>query len=227
MKKNYEEVPDWWFYVVLILTLVLSLFACEGFGKQLQLPWWGLLLACGIALLFTLPVGIIQATTNRQPGLNVITELIIGYLYPGKPLANVCFKTYGYISMVQALSLTQDLKLGHYMKVPPKSMFIVQMVQGTCYQLKLCTTFAGELLGIFFNWYVYKRHKRWYARHTYVLSAALDAGVAFMGVLIFFVLQSFDNSYGPDWWGLEANDHCPLASCPTAPGIVVKGCPVL
>ena len=64
MKKNYEEVPQWWFIAILVAMVALSLFACEGFDKQLQLPWWGLLLACGIALLFTLPIGVIQATTN-------------------------------------------------------------------------------------------------------------------------------------------------------------------
>jgi hypothetical protein len=57
----------------------------------------------------------------------VITELIIGYLYPGRPLANVAFKTYGYISMSQAIMFLQDFKLGHYMKIPPRSMFIVQV----------------------------------------------------------------------------------------------------
>ena len=28
------------------------------------------------------------------------------------------FKTYGYITMYQALQFTSDFKLGHYMKVP-------------------------------------------------------------------------------------------------------------
>ena len=64
----------------------------------------------------------------QQPALNVITELIIGYILPGKPLANVAFKTYGYISMTQALMFLADFKLGHYMKIPPKSMFIVQVI---------------------------------------------------------------------------------------------------
>lgn len=64
----------------------------------------------------------------QGPGLNVITELVIGYLYPGKPLANVTFKTYGYISMSQALTFLTDFKLGHYMKIPPKSMFLVQVL---------------------------------------------------------------------------------------------------
>jgi hypothetical protein len=64
MKKNYKQVPQWWFHSILISMVALALYACEGFDKQLQLPWWGLLMACGIALFFTLPIGIIQATTN-------------------------------------------------------------------------------------------------------------------------------------------------------------------
>ncbi len=63
----------------------------------------------------------------QVPGLNIITEYMMGYILPGQPIANVCFKTYGYISMTQAVSFLQDFKLGHYMKIPPRSMFIVQV----------------------------------------------------------------------------------------------------
>ncbi|KAF9359117.1 hypothetical protein BGX26_000138 [Mortierella sp. AD094] len=84
---------------------------------------------CGvIAFIFALPVGIVQAVTNQQPGLNVVTEYVIGYLMPGHPIANVTFKAYGYITNVQALQFTQDLKLGHYMKIPPRIMFWVQVI---------------------------------------------------------------------------------------------------
>ncbi|EEB91046.1 hypothetical protein MPER_10666, partial [Moniliophthora perniciosa FA553] len=38
------------------------------------------------------------------------------------------FKTWGYITMAQALQFTSDFKLGHYMKVPPRSMFWAQVV---------------------------------------------------------------------------------------------------
>ncbi len=51
----------------------------------------------------------------------------MGYILPSKPIANVCFKTYTHISMLQAVSFLQDFKLGHYMKIPPRSMFIVQV----------------------------------------------------------------------------------------------------
>ncbi|KAK9156370.1 hypothetical protein Sjap_003850 [Stephania japonica] len=103
--------------IILAVAFVLSVIACEGLDKQLQLPYWGIILAMALAFIFTLPIGIITATTNQEPGLNVITELIIGYLYPGKPLANVAFKTYGTISVTQAIMFLSDFKLGHYMKV--------------------------------------------------------------------------------------------------------------
>lgn len=63
----------------------------------------------------------------QSPGLNVITEYIIGYVYPGYPVANMCFKVYGYISMTQAITFLQDFKLGHYMKIPPRTMFMAQV----------------------------------------------------------------------------------------------------
>jgi OPT family oligopeptide transporter len=77
---------------------------------------------------FTVPIGVIEAMTNIEMGLNVITELIIGYALPGRPIAMMMFKTWGYITMIQALSFTYTLKLGHYMKIPPRSMFFCQII---------------------------------------------------------------------------------------------------
>lgn len=51
----------------------------------------------------------------------------MGLIYPERPIANVCFKVYGYMSMAQAVSFLSDFKLGHYMKIPPRSMFLVQV----------------------------------------------------------------------------------------------------
>jgi drug/metabolite transporter (DMT)-like permease len=65
MKKNYDPVPQWWFYILLVVVVGLAMLTCEGFGKQLQLPYWGVLLAIVMALLFTLPIGVITATTNQ------------------------------------------------------------------------------------------------------------------------------------------------------------------
>ncbi|KAM1341228.1 hypothetical protein ACFX2F_005710 [Malus domestica] len=70
------------------------------------------------------------------------------------------------------------------------------------------------------------KYKKCWARHNYILSAALDAGMAFTAVILYVTHQSRD-IMGPKWCGLEQDDHCPSAKCPTAPGIETKGCPVL
>ena len=48
-------------------------------------------------------------------------------MYPERPVANMCFKVHGFISMTQALTILSDFKLGHYMKIPPRSMFMAQV----------------------------------------------------------------------------------------------------
>ncbi|KAF9398864.1 hypothetical protein BGX21_007160, partial [Mortierella sp. AD011] len=119
-------VPDWWYAAIFFTMTIVAIITCEVWDYLL--PWWGVLLAVALCCIFVLPVGLIQALTNQTPGLNIITEYVIGYALPGRPIANVTFKTLGYISMTQALTFTSDLKLGHYMKVPPRSMFWAQLL---------------------------------------------------------------------------------------------------
>lgn len=329
LMKAYREVPQSWFIILLIVSLVISLVVSIVWEDEVQLVWWGVLLACGIAAFFTLPIGIITATTNQPPGFNVLAEFLIGYLLPGKPIANALFKTYGRISMTHSISFLADLKLGHYMKIPPRCMYTAQLagtliagtvnvsiawwmltsVESICnvdalppgspwtcpkdrvaYDASVLWGLVGPkhlfgslgiyknltwffllgavlpfpfwvlskvypkarwitlvnipvflggfsimppatpvniftwlIVGTFFNFYIFRFRKGWWKRYNYVLSAALDAGTAFMGVLLYFTLGFPHKKL--QWWGTQM-DHCPLAQCPTAPGIVVKGCPV-
>ena len=41
-------------------------------------------------------------------------------------------------------------------------------------------------VGAILNYFVYRYCKEWWQRYNYVLSGALDAGLAFMGVLLYF-----------------------------------------
>lgn len=70
-----------------------------------EMPIWALIIAMLIAIFYLIPLGMLQAITNQQIGLNVIAELIAGYALPGKPLASMMFKTYGYIVSTFLLSL--------------------------------------------------------------------------------------------------------------------------
>ncbi|XP_010270227.1 PREDICTED: oligopeptide transporter 3 [Nelumbo nucifera] len=329
LMKNYKDVPQWWFLILLVGSVGLSLLMTFVWKEEVQLPWWGMLFAFVLAWVLTLPIGVIQATTNQQPGYDIIAQFIIGYILPGKPIANLLFKIYGRISTIHALSFLSDLKLGHYMKIPPRCMFTAQLVgtiiagtvnlavawwmlgsidnicdvealhpdspwtcpkfrvtfdasviwgligperlfgPGGLYRNLVWLFLIGAVLpvpvwilskmfpekkwiplinipvisygfagmppatptniaswlatGTIFNYFVFRYRKRWWQRYNYVLSAALDAGTAFMGVLLFFALQNEGRNL--KWWGTKY-DHCPLATCPTEPGIAVKGCPV-
>ena len=82
-----------------------------------------------LAFAYTLPLSMIAATTCQIiAGPNVIAELIIGYALPGRPIAMMLFKTWGYITMFQAITFLVDFKLAHYMKVAPRPMFFCQVV---------------------------------------------------------------------------------------------------
>nr|XP_023904412.1 oligopeptide transporter 4-like [Quercus suber] len=329
LMKRYKDIPSWWFYSLLVVTMAVSLALCIFLNNQVQMPWWGLLFAAAMAFTFTLPISIITATTNQTPGLNIITEYAMGLIYPGRPIANVCFKTFGYMSMAQAVSFLSDFKLGYHMKIPPRSMFLVQVIgtilAGTinlavawwlltsitniCQDELLPTdspwTCPGDrvffdasviwglvgprrifgplgnyeamnwfflggaigpvivwllhksfpkqswiplinlpvllgatammppatpvnynawiIVGTIFNFFIFRYRKQWWQRYNYILSAALDAGVAFMGVLLYLSVGM--EGKGLTWWGTDG-EHCPLAQCPTAKGIVIDGCPL-
>lgn len=126
MMKKYPVTPDWWYLVLLVVMLGLSF--ATIYGWPTHLTWWALIIAFLIAGVWILPIGMIAATTNITLGLNVFTEYIIGYMLPGRPVAMMLFKTYGYITMTQGLTFVQDMKLGHYLKVPQRSMFWGQLV---------------------------------------------------------------------------------------------------
>jgi multisubunit Na+/H+ antiporter MnhB subunit len=78
------------------------------------------------------------------------------------------------------------------------------------------------VVGFLFGFVVYRYKPNWWRRHNYVLFGALDVGLAFMAVLIYFCLNLEEVKL--EWWGNDL-DGCLLASCPSAKGVVVDGCP--
>ncbi|KAJ6518167.1 oligopeptide transporter [Mycena vitilis] len=302
----YPQVPEWWYAIIFVSMFVFGVISIEVWDTKFPVQYF--ILALVIAFVYIIPIGMIQAITNQQVGLNVITELIIGYALPGRPVAMMMFKTWGYITMAQALTFTSDFKLGHYMKIPPRHMFTSQVVatvvagtvqlgvqawmftniEGMCdrdqkdgfwcpstgvfgtasiiwgvigparqfsqgqiyYALTfffligflcpliawLCTLkwpnswlrylnfpviFSGTglippansnnyvpwaIVGFIFQYVIRRRHFAWWTKYNYVLSAALDSGVAVSAVLIFFILQYPQNgNIGlntiQSWWG--------------------------
>ncbi|CCM00338.1 uncharacterized protein FIBRA_02368 [Fibroporia radiculosa] len=297
----YPEVPWWWYAIIGVIAFVCGVVGIEIYPTEL--PVWAMVMAIVIALIFIIPVGMIRAITNQMIGLNVMFEFIVGYMLPGKPVAMMLFKTFGFITVSQSLSLASDLKIGHYMKVPPRIMFAAQTLatilsaficvsvqiwqfdhipdfcqQGqkdsfTCPDVETFATasiiwggigpqrlfsrgqvynpilyffligaflpipfyllarryplslwryintpvmFAGlgqmppatginysswVMAGAFFQWFMRRMHFRWWMRYNYILSAALDSGLAFSLIFIFFFLQYIKGGVNVNWWG--------------------------
>ncbi|PYH43902.1 small oligopeptide transporter, OPT family [Aspergillus saccharolyticus JOP 1030-1] len=128
LMARFKPVPLWWYAGILVAMLAVGLGLVLGYPTHLS--WWAFFVSVILAVIWYVPIGIIQASTNIAIGLNVLTEFIVGYIQPGKPMAMMLFKTYGYMSMYQGLYFNQDMKLGHYMKVPPRVSFAGQMVAG-------------------------------------------------------------------------------------------------
>ncbi|GAB4826463.1 Oligopeptide transporter 3 [Ancistrocladus abbreviatus] len=77
LMKKYRQVPKWWFAILLVGSIALSLLISFVYKEQVQLPWWGMIFAFALAWVVTLPIGVIQATTN-QPGYDIIAQFIFG-----------------------------------------------------------------------------------------------------------------------------------------------------
>ncbi|KAJ7644816.1 OPT oligopeptide transporter [Roridomyces roridus] len=302
----YPQVPEWWYGIIFVTMFIFGCVSITVWDTKFPVGWF--VLALVIAFVYIIPIGMIQAITNQQVGLNVITELVVGYGLPGRPVAMMMFKTWGYITMAQALTFSSDFKLGHYMKIPPRIMFLSQvvatMVAGTtqlgvqawmftniedmcdrgqkdgfwCPSTEVFGTasiiwgaigpkeiftkgiyhpllyffligffcpfiswllmfrwpnsrwmryvnfpivFSGTglippansnnyvswaIVGFCFQYVIRRRHFSWWTKYNYVLSAALDSGIAVSTVLIFFILQYPRNgTIGinsiQSWWG--------------------------
>ncbi|KAM3503523.1 hypothetical protein MY11210_008678 [Beauveria gryllotalpidicola] len=124
--QKYKEVPDWWYLFVLLISAAIGIMSMAVWptGTSPAVVVFGIIM-CAI---FVVPIGIMYSMTGYQVALNVLAEFIGGAVSNGNAVSMAYFKTYGYLTCAQALNLAQDLKLGHYVKIPPRILFWAQMV---------------------------------------------------------------------------------------------------
>jgi len=124
--QYYPEVPLWWYGIIGIISFSFLCIAIKIIPTQL--PIWALIIAILLSFILSIPLSILMAISNQQIPTQVMFELIAGYMIPGRPIANMIFKTVGLMTNLQATEFAADLKFGHYMKVPPRIMFSIQIV---------------------------------------------------------------------------------------------------
>lgn len=133
--RAYKDLPEWVYAAWLGGFAVASVIVC--LVTPFKMPWWASVMAIVMGIFFTIPSGVVYAVSGTFVGINVITEFVIGLMIPGETVAVICFKSFGFNVMIQAITLLGDLKLGHYMHISPISMVIAQLI--------------GTVIGILFN----------------------------------------------------------------------------
>lgn len=126
LMQAYAEVPQWWYATLGIIMATLLFVTVEIYPTKL--PIWAVCIGLLIAASLSTPIGMIQAITNQQISLSVVYELVAGYMLPGRPVAVMVFKSIAFAGTNQAVGFAGDLKLGHYMKIPPRLMFAAQVI---------------------------------------------------------------------------------------------------
>ncbi|KAF4978313.1 hypothetical protein FZEAL_5286 [Fusarium zealandicum] len=106
------EVPEWRYLACLVLAVVAGVVGLARWPTNTTPA--AVLYGIVLSVIFVVPVGIIAATT----GVDV----------EGNAIAMCFFKTYGLTTCTHAIHSSADLKLAHYLKIPPRFIFWAQMV---------------------------------------------------------------------------------------------------
>ncbi|KAM5377925.1 hypothetical protein ACJZ2D_004829 [Fusarium nematophilum] len=125
MAKHYKEAPWWWYITILVGSFILGLVVV--IKENITLPPWAyivsLLLGMFIAPLSTL----LYSRFGNGIATNNLSKMLAGLMLPGRPVGNMYFAAWSHNVISNAVNLSGDLKMGEYLKIPPRAMFLTQM----------------------------------------------------------------------------------------------------
>lgn len=126
MMAKYKEAPDWWFLVILLLSLTLGIIGLKVWPTET--PFWSLFAIIGMSAVFIVPSAVMLAVANVGIGFNVLFQLLAGVWYAGNPEAQIIVTAFGQNFDSQTETYLSNNKLAHYAKLPPRAIFRGQMV---------------------------------------------------------------------------------------------------
>ncbi|KAF9037805.1 OPT oligopeptide transporter [Hymenopellis radicata] len=196
--KVYKEVPMWWYILMFVSSIAMAL--ATNYTGEAQLPWWAFFIAVGFAAIFLPIISTLYAILCYVPGTEDIAQMLGAALIPGKPHANMYFTMYAYNSTEQGRSMTRDLKIGQYTKLPPRVTFTMQCL--------------GAVVGAILNYVIMK----------IVVSANRDILLSVQGTNVWSgaSVQSF-NSNAVTWGGLARDLYSPSGRYGMVPMSILVG----
>ncbi|KAH7929974.1 OPT superfamily oligopeptide transporter [Leucogyrophana mollusca] len=121
--RKYKEAPWWWYTILLLLAFVAGLVVV--FKGQTTLPWYSFIVAL---LLGSFPFStLLFGRMGNGIATNQLMKMVAGVIAPGRPVANLYFSMWSHDVVAQSINLAGDLKIGQYLKIPPRAMFLTQV----------------------------------------------------------------------------------------------------
>ncbi|KAL4079665.1 OPT oligopeptide transporter protein-domain-containing protein [Scleroderma citrinum] len=123
--QKYREVPFWWYVCLLVLSFVSGLIVV--LKGQTTLPWYSYVVALLLGSFVTPFSQTLYARLGNGIATNQLMKMVGGAIAPGRPVANLYFSMWSHDIITQSVELASDLKVGQYLKIPPRAMFLTQV----------------------------------------------------------------------------------------------------
>ncbi|PPR06785.1 hypothetical protein CVT24_011285 [Panaeolus cyanescens] len=123
--KKYKEAPWYWYLALLALAFVAGLVVV--FKGQTTLPWWSYIVALILGAFVTPFSTLLFARMGNGVATNQLMKMVAGAINPGRPVANLYFSMWSHDVVSTSINLAGDLKMGQYLKIPPRVMFLTQI----------------------------------------------------------------------------------------------------
>ncbi|KAK7917608.1 peptide transporter [Apiospora marii] len=138
MASRYKETPWWWYVAVLVISFVLGLVVV--IKENITLPVWAFIVSLLVGSIVAPFSTLLYSRYGNGIATNNLSKMIAGLCLPGKPIGNMYFAVWSHNVISNAVTLSNDLKMGEYLKIPPRAMFLTQIY--------------GTILGGFLNYAV-------------------------------------------------------------------------
>jgi OPT family oligopeptide transporter len=133
LMKNYYHLSEYLTMSLLLLFILFTIIICEVI--PFTIPYWASVLSILVGMLFTFVSGFMKALTGARVTNMLFAELIIGYILPGifityllgNTITCSAFTSLSRNIQRQAVEILGDMKLAHYLHVPPLAMFTCQL----------------------------------------------------------------------------------------------------
>ncbi|KAF4600327.1 hypothetical protein EYR38_004952 [Pleurotus pulmonarius] len=140
------EVPQWIYGCLFLISLGIGI-GCSYASGTVLMPAWSILIFTVFSILMAIILGFIHGwcayfRLGFSISVKYVVQIMAAFIHPGQPIPVMYSNLFGNSTSFQTLYMLQDLKLGQYIKLPPRMTFVAQI--------------AGSIVGSIFNYTMMK-----------------------------------------------------------------------